>query len=63
MTKGKTARRIRVAEKHLAMAISFLAYCERIGDASLSGSYERWCHPQMSGRTAWLKPTSRYAVA
>jgi hypothetical protein len=38
MTKGKTLRRIRVAEKHLAMYICFLAYQEQGG----TDPYSRW---------------------
>jgi hypothetical protein len=49
---GKTLRRIRVAEKHLAMHVSFLAYVEQGGTLD----YAHWCHPQLSGRTAWLRP-------
>lgn len=51
MTKGKTLRRIRVAETHLAMQICFLAYQEQGGE----DSYRRWCHTGWPGKKAeWL---------
>jgi hypothetical protein len=42
MMKGKTRRRIRIAETHLAMYICFLSYVEQGGN----DSYRRWCHTE-----------------